>query len=152
MIFSNKSKIAGSTSLVFLLSASSIVGMLLMVQGISPSFASSGPSTLPSTKFVAAQPAGSKGPDDITGLSIAGLNGGKLIIWTAYQNGIQANGTAGELGGPTTSTIAGYDQSSGSLVKTINVTGKVDGLTADPKLHRLIATVNEDSNSALDLM
>jgi hypothetical protein len=114
--------------------------------------ASAGPSTLPGTTFVAAPPPGSKGADDITPLATPGVDGGRLVIWTAYQNGINPDGTPGTPGGPTASTVAGYDARTGALVKTIPVTGKVDGLTADPALGRLIATVNEDSNSAFNLV
>lgn len=104
------------------------------------------------TTFVAAPPSGAKGPDDITLLAVPGLDGGRAVIWTAYQNGINPDGTPGSAGGPTQSTLAGYDATSGALVKTIRVTGKCDGLTADPGLGRLVATVNEDSHSALDLV
>ncbi len=74
------------------------------------------------------------------------------MIWVAFQNGIMTNGTAGTPGGSTQSTVAGYDEASGTLVKSISVTGKVDGMTADPGGGRLIATVNEDSNSAFNLI
>jgi hypothetical protein len=70
------------------------------------------------------------------------------LIWTAYQNGINANGTPGSPFGPTQSTIAGYDPTTGALVRTINVSGKIDGLGADWGLKSLLATVNEDANSA----
>jgi hypothetical protein len=85
-------------------------------------------------------------------MGVHGLDWGKALIWTAYQNGINPDGTPGTPGGPTQSTVAGYDPSTGALVKTIQVTGKVDGLTADPKIGKLIATVNEDDNSALNLV
>jgi hypothetical protein len=110
------------------------------------------PATLPGTTFVAAPPPGAKGPDDITALASQGVDNGSLVIWTAYQNGINPDGTPGTPGGPTQSTVAGYDAKTGALVKTIAVTGKVDGLTADPAIGRLIATVNEDSNSAFNLV
>jgi hypothetical protein len=74
------------------------------------------------------------------------------VIWTAYQNGINPDGTPGTPGGPTASTVAGYDAHTGALVTTIPVTGKVDGLTAYPAKDRLIATVNEDLNSAFNLI
>jgi hypothetical protein len=112
----------------------------------------SGPGTLPQLTFAAKAPTGAKGPDDITRLAVEGLNGGKPLIWTAFQNGINPDGTPGTTGGPTRSTVAGFDPSTAALVVSIPVTGKVDGLTADPERGRLIATVNEDSNSALDLI
>jgi hypothetical protein len=107
-----------------------------------------GPGTLPATVLVGAAPTGSSGPDDLTRLSAEGVDGGHAVLWTAYQNGV---GTRGE---PSTccsfSTVAGYDEKTGTLVKTIKVTGKVDGLRADTEHHRLVATVNEDGNSALN--
>jgi len=75
-----------------------------------------------------------------------------VLICTAYQNGIHPNGTAGKPGGPTKSTVAVYDSITGALIKTINVTGKVDGLTADLKTGKLIPTDNEDNNSALNVI
>ncbi|MDA4118172.1 MAG: hypothetical protein OK455_07495 [Thaumarchaeota archaeon] len=107
---------------------------------------------MPSSTFVSTPPPGAKGPDDITLLPTKGLDGGKALIWTAFQNGINPDGTPGAPGGPTQSTVAGYDPSTGTLVRVIQVTGKVDGLTADPKLDALIATVNEDANSAFNLI
>lgn len=74
------------------------------------------------------------------------------MIWTAYQNGINPDGTPGTPGGPTQSTVVGYDASSGALVRSVQVTGKVDGLTADPGMGVIIATVNEDDNSAFNLI
>ena len=85
-------------------------------------------------------------------MGVAGLDGGRTVIWTAYQNGINPDGTPGTLGGPMQSTVAGYDAASGVLVRTVQVTGKVDGLTADPALGVLIATDNEDDNSAFNLI
>jgi hypothetical protein len=113
---------------------------------------STGPGTLPGTTLVTAPPAGATGPDDLTSLATPGLDGGHLVIWTAYQNGINPDGTPGTPGGPTASTVAGYDAATGALVKTIPVTGKVDGLTAYPAAGALIATVNEDRNSAFSLV
>ncbi|HEX4579856.1 MAG TPA: hypothetical protein VH498_07630 [Candidatus Dormibacteraeota bacterium] len=103
-------------------------------------------------RFATTPPPGAVGPDDITRSATSGVDGGRTVIWTAYQNGINADGSPGTAGGATQSTVAGYDARTGSLVETIPVTGKVDGLTADPALCRLIATVNEDNNSALNLI
>lgn len=85
------------------------------------------PATLPSTVLVAAPPPGATGPDDITRLATPGVDCGRALIWAAYQNGINADGTPGTAGGPTRSTVAGYDPFTGRLVETIAVTGKVDG-------------------------
>jgi hypothetical protein len=148
-----KFKPSRRTSIVTLLATVSVILLMLpAVALISTSSTIQGPMKLPSTVFVAAPPAGAKGPDDITMLAVPSLDGGKLLIWTAYQNGINPNGTAGSTGGPIQSTVVAYDAASGRIVRQILVTGKVDGLTADPKTGRLIATVNEDNNSALNII
>lgn len=107
-----------------------------------------GPDTLGGSTFAAAAPQGASGPDDITILSAAGLDGGRPVIWTAFQNGLPADGSAGTA----TSTVAGYDAHTGALMKTVAITGKVDGLRADTTNHRLIATVNEDADSSLNVI
>lgn len=145
-------KSIGRASLVIALIVSSIGLAILPGVAASSSGGSTGPSTLPGTTLVSAPPTGAKGPDDITLMAVRGLDGGKALIWTAYQNGVNPDGTSGTLGGPTQSTVAGYDPSSGALVRTIQVSGKVDGLTADPKIGALIATVNEDDHSAFNLV
>ncbi len=133
--------------------SAAVISVLATSAAAAPGRATStGPGTLPGTTFVAAPPAGAKGADDITPLATPGLDGGRLVIWTAYQNGINPDGSPGTPGGPTQSTVAGYDAKTGTLVKTIAVTGKVDGLTAGPAIGRLIATVNEDNNSAFNLI
>jgi hypothetical protein len=105
--------------------------------------------TLAGTVLVSAPPNGSKGPDDITYLSTPSLDWGRPLVWVAFQNGINPNGTPGTPGGPLNSTVAGFDPALGVMVRSFSVLGKVDGLTADPGLGKLIATVNEDDNSAL---
>ncbi len=96
-----------------------------------------------------AAPSGVSGPDDITRLAREGIDGGREVVYLAYQNGINPDGTAGTPGGPTSSTIKGFDAVTGRLVMSVPAPGKVDGLSADPARGRLLATVNEDSNSAL---
>ena len=108
------------------------------------------PSTLPGKVLVSAPPAGARGPDDISLLSVDGVDGGRPVLWTAYQNGIGPDGTPSAC--CTQSTVAGYDAATGALIKTIAVTGKVDGLRADTANHRLVVTVNEDANSALNVI
>jgi hypothetical protein len=78
-------------------------------------------------------------PDDITQL------GGKVFV--AYQNGV---GTKGEpsKSGRTTSTVVEYDRR-GKEVAHWDLTGKVDGMGANPRTHKIIATVNEDGNSSI---
>ncbi|MCI4330806.1 MAG: hypothetical protein L3K19_03025 [Thermoplasmata archaeon] len=110
------------------------------------------PATLPQSTFVSGPPAWAKGPDDITHLALRGLDHGRDVIYTAYQNGVNPNGTPGSPGGPTYSTVVGYDRISGAIVRTLNVTGKVDGLSADRWMGTLIATVNEDDHSGLLLI
>jgi hypothetical protein len=76
-------------------------------------------------------------PDDITKLD--------GLIYVTFQNNAGTDGTpAGSF-----STIAAYRQKTGSLVTTYKLPGRCDGLTADPRNHRLLATVNEDLNSSL---
>jgi hypothetical protein len=154
MSFLSHRKGLGRVSLIIALLASSISFAILPSVAAAPSSSSGpgGPGTLPSTTFVAAPPAGATGPDDITQMAIARLDGGRTVIWTAYQNGINPDGTPGTPGGPTQSTVVGYDASSGALVRSVQVTGKVDGLTADPEMGVIIATVNEDDNSAFNLI
>jgi hypothetical protein len=153
MSFLSHPKRLGRALLIIALLASSIAFAILpgVAAASSASSGSGGPSTLPGTTFVSAPPTGAKGPDDITVMAVRGVDGGKPVIWTAYQNGINPDGTPGTPGGPTQSTVAGYDASTGALVRTIQVTGKVDGLTAD-QMGVLIATVNEDDNSAFNLI
>src|ERR1700722_10618295 len=105
-----------------------------------------GPSTLPSTNLVPGPPTGASQPDDLTSLAVPGVDGGLPVLWTEFQNGVNPDGTPGP-GGVTNSTVAGFDASTGTLVKSFSVPGHVDGLTADPFLHQLIATTNEDANS-----
>jgi hypothetical protein len=81
-------------------------------------------------------------PDDITY-----LNG---RIYVGFQNGVGPQGQASGSGN-SDSTIVAYDLS-GRPVTKWNVAGKCDGLTADPQLNRVIATVNEDANSGLYLV
>ncbi|MBV8527004.1 MAG: hypothetical protein JOZ75_01680 [Candidatus Dormibacteraeota bacterium] len=110
------------------------------------------PTTLHGRVLVGSAPPGSKGPDDISVLSVDGVDRDRPVLWTAYQNGINPDGTPGTPGGPTQSTVAGYDARTGELIKTIAVTGKADGLRADTAHHRLVVTVNEDANSTMDVI
>jgi hypothetical protein len=139
--------------MLFIFSVALAASPALAVQAESSS-ATCSAATLPSKVLISAPPTGAKGPDDITTLPLNSDDeaGGTPLIWVAYQNGINPDGTPGTTNGPTQSTIAGYNPSTGALVKTISVTGKVDGLTADQALGKLIATVNEDANSGLNLI
>jgi hypothetical protein len=79
------------------------------------------------------------GPDDI-----GTMNG---EVYVGYQNGVGSTGGASPSGG-TTSTIVEY-RMDGTIVQTWSVTGKCDGLTADPATNRVLLTVNEDGNSSM---
>lgn len=78
------------------------------------------------------------GPDDITRLGDS--------IYVTFQNGVGPLGEAAP-SGATASTIQQYSLA-GVPGRSWSVTGKVDGLTADPEHHRLLLTANEDGNSS----
>jgi hypothetical protein len=78
-------------------------------------------------------------PDDITQL------GG--FIFVGFQNGVGPQGEP-SADGNTDSTIVAMSRFGKALAQW-DVQGKVDGLTADPAIGGLIATVNEDANSSL---
>lgn len=88
-------------------------------------------------KVFAKAPAGMSNPDDITRL-------GDLVFVT-YQN------NAGPTGAPagSKSDVVAYDLHTGAVRGQWTIAGRVDGLTGDPRHHRVIATVNEDLNSTL---
>jgi hypothetical protein len=81
-------------------------------------------------------------PDDITQLG--------NILFVGFQNGVGPQGEA-TTDGNVASTVVGFTPQ-GHVIGQWDVTGKIDGLTADPELHGIIATVNEDANSALNLV
>ncbi|MCI4346354.1 MAG: hypothetical protein L3K07_06330 [Thermoplasmata archaeon] len=160
MTWSRKASSAGRAALVVMLLASS-AALLFLPAGHANGSANSGAQSLATAAphaslsggtFVAAPPNGAKGPDDITSLAVDGVDHGRLVVWIAYQNGINPDGTPGKAGGPTQSTVVGYDASSGALVRSLNLTGKVDGLSSFPARGLLLATVNEDANSAFDVI
>jgi hypothetical protein len=70
---------------------------------------------------------------------------GKLFV--AYQNGVGAKGEPSKTGAKD-STVVEYTPWGQKLAQW-NLTGKVDGLSADPTRHFVVATVNEDGNSSL---
>ncbi|MDQ0276715.1 hypothetical protein QO003_001018 [Arthrobacter silviterrae] len=78
------------------------------------------------------------GPDDITRLGNS--------VYVSFQNGVGPLGEAAK-SGATESTIQQYGLD-GKPGKSWQVSGKVDGLTADPAHHRLLLTANEDGNSS----
>jgi hypothetical protein len=78
-------------------------------------------------------------PDDITA---AGRD-----LYVTFQNGVGPQGQA-SADGNLDSTIVEFTLS-GRYVRQWDLRGKCDGLTADPKIGQVIATVNEDANSSL---
>jgi hypothetical protein len=78
-------------------------------------------------------------PDDIVTL------GGKLYV--GFQNGIGPQGEESGSGN-LDSTLVEFTPA-GHVVKQWDMTGKIDGMGADPATGQVIATVNEDANSSL---
>ena len=78
-------------------------------------------------------------PDDLTHFG--------AFLFTAFQNGVGPQGEP-STDGNTNSTVVEFTPS-GRVIRQWDIKGKCDGLTADPALGKLIATVNEDANSSL---
>jgi hypothetical protein len=78
-------------------------------------------------------------PDDITRLDNE--------LFVGFQNGVGPQGQA-SADGNLDSTVVEFSLT-GQVLGQWDVTGKTDGVTADPALGGVIATVNEDANSAL---
>jgi hypothetical protein len=78
-------------------------------------------------------------PDDIA------TAGGNLYV--GFQNGVGSQGEVAPSGN-LDSTLVEFTPA-GSVVKQWDVTGKIDGMGADPATGRVFATVNEDSKSSL---
>ncbi len=115
-----------------------IAGIPALLAAAPASLARAGQSGL-SVRVFAAGDATLFGPDDITS-----LDGG---IYVAWQNGVGSMGEPSSTG-VTASTVIGYSMR-GHRRASWRLTGKIDGMSADPASHRLIATVNEDGNSSL---
>jgi len=81
-------------------------------------------------------------PDDISQL------GNDLFV--GFQNGVGPQGEA-STDGNLESTVVELS-TSGHVLGQWDVVGKTDGLTADPALGGVLATVNEDANSSLYLI
>ncbi|MBV9793642.1 MAG: hypothetical protein JO016_06835 [Actinobacteria bacterium] len=79
-------------------------------------------------------------PDDITMLR------GRLYV--AFQNGVGPQGQA-STDGNRDSTVVEFT-TGGREIRQWDLTGKCDGLTADPQAGIVVATINEDANSSLD--
>ncbi len=93
-----------------------------------------------SVHVVASAPKGASQPDDITRL------GNHLFV--GYQNGVGAKGEPAPGGNKKSLNHVEFTLA-GKVLGSWKVTGKVDGLGADPAHQRIIATVNEDGNSSL---
>lgn len=123
--------------------ARTALGLVAAVTALSavtaPSAFAATASAVPSVhlKLFAAAPSGLKNPDDITKLGD--------LLFVAYQNGAQSDGSpAGVL-----SDVLAFDLKTGTVKHHYQFPGKVDGLTADSRHHRVLVTVNEDLNSSL---
>ena len=81
-------------------------------------------------------------PDDLTMLD------GRIFV--TFQNGVGPQGEPAP-NGNRDSTIVEFTRS-GREVTQWDILGKCDGLGADPAIHRVIATVNEDAHSSLYLI
>jgi hypothetical protein len=114
-------------------------------------FASCTGTTLSGSVLVTGPPVGGSQPDDLTVMAVRGLDHGRALLWTEWQNGVNPNGTPSS-SGATQSFVTAYDLTTGALVREVKVTGHVDGLTADPQDGVIIATANEDANSTLNLI
>lgn len=78
-------------------------------------------------------------PDDLTRLG--------AMIFVAFQNHVGPLGQVSPSGNAD-STVVEFTPG-GKVIAQWNLSGHTDGLAADPVLHKLIATVNEDGNSSL---
>jgi len=78
-------------------------------------------------------------PDDLTSIA--------TNVFTAFQNGVGSQGEPSS-DGNTDSTVVELGLG-GNVIHQWDIKGKCDGLTADPALGVVIATVNEDGNSSL---
>lgn len=79
------------------------------------------------------------GPDDLVHLG--------SDVFVAWQNGVGSTGSPSATGN-SDSTVVEYHPD-GTVVDSWSLSGKVDGMGADPVGRRIIATVNEDGNSSL---
>lgn len=77
-------------------------------------------------------------PDDITQL------GGSIFV--AWQNGV---GSQGEPNGSVQDSSVVQYSWAGQILDSWQLTGRVDGMSADPDNSRILATVNEDGNTSL---
>ncbi len=113
--------------------------VLGVIGGVAPKAgAAAPPATLTPVVFAQA-PAGASKPDDITAMS--------GVMYVTYQNNAGSDG----MPAGSKSTVVALD-GTGAVIQTWSITGRVDGLTADPVHRRILATANEDLNSTLFLI
>jgi hypothetical protein len=93
--------------------------------------------TVAGTSTVASEPLSK--PDDITRLGQS--------IFVGFQDGVGPQGEPSPSGNPD-STVVELSPD-GHVLAQWDVAGKTDGVTADPWIHGVVATVNEDANSSL---
>lgn len=120
--------------------ATATAALATALAGIAPASASPAPHHTPLEvrAILSGSAHGWTDPDDLT------RAGSWLFV--AFQNGVPSTG--GAAGTPQDSTVVEFN-AGGHIRRTWQVTGKVDGLTADPSGERVFATVNEDGNSSL---
>ena len=132
--------------LVTTLSIATTISLLLSSSSFA--YAESGPTNVVpalsgfSTKVFA------QGTSSVTNQDDIATMGGNIFI--DCQNGVGSDGAASS-SGETQSTIQEYDKT-GKAITSWKITGKCDGLTADVANNRLIATVNEDGNSSMNII
>jgi hypothetical protein len=103
--------------------------------------------TVPSKTFVSG-PTGIPQPDDLTLLPGNCMVGTGATLWTEYQNGVNPDGSISSPGAIDYSTLIGYLLTGGIIVQEVNITGHVDGVTADPAQCVVLVTINKDANSS----
>jgi hypothetical protein len=87
------------------------------------------PASLTAHTILSGSSHGWSSPDDLTSI------GADLFV--SFQNGVPSTG--GSAGTPSQSTIVKF-KVDGTIEHTWQLTGKCDGLTADPEHHRVLAT------------
>jgi len=125
--------------LFFGTSGARFLGLLLLSAGLSHSLNAAPASTNPdyTVSVFANAPKGLSNPDSITYY--------KGTIFIEYANGTQPAGTGGD------STIVQFS-STGKVLRTYRIPGKVDGLKYNPFDGKIWALQNEDANPSLTLI
>jgi len=109
---------------------------------VSPSASWTATTVLDASSLTHAVPGGRaqlKGPDDITAM------GNTLFV--AFQNGVGSMGEPSSTGNSDSTLVALSPE--GRVLGQWDVAGKIDGMAADARHGRIVATVDEDGNSSL---